>query len=214
MSGTADSSNTNVKEVLKFKDFEDLSLYLDTEELLLPEEERLDVENMIEKRQQDLIVDQDRFDVWYDKITRRRMFALARLRKLTHAYKDRIKFYDEVKLQLENKSLNKNTNDEESYASSPFQSDITQSVTLTIATGSSLSNTVSRDRLASDGSESTMGTKITQVGVNDASSFKEAGVVPDRLDASTADTLEEKNTKALSLKKENTPYIDEVTYKT
>ena len=104
MDAEASSNSTEQETNLpNLNDIVDINRYLDTDELLVPEEERLQIDARIEKRQQELLVYQDDFDLWYDKITRRRMFALARLRKLTKAHKNRIMFYERVKMQLEKK---------------------------------------------------------------------------------------------------------------
>ena len=107
-------SNEQEDNLPNLNDIVEINRFLDTDELLMPEEEKLQIDARIEKRQQELLVYQDDFDLWYDKITRRRMFALARLRKLTKAHKNRIMFYERVRMQLEKKVQYEEANNAES----------------------------------------------------------------------------------------------------
>ena len=97
-----DTENENL-EPLSFQNTEEFNEFLDTVDVLVTEEETQEIDANIEKREQDLIVSQDTYDLWYDKITRRRMYALARLRSLGKTHKKRMEYYDIVKKELEQK---------------------------------------------------------------------------------------------------------------
>ena len=114
-SETHDLENKNM-ETVQFRDPEEINTFLDSDEVLVTEEETREIDAIIEKREQELIVNQDTFDLWYDKITRRRMFALARLRKLTKVHKKRIELYEAVKNELEKKKITK-SDESKSYES-------------------------------------------------------------------------------------------------
>ena len=208
-------------EVVAFKSFADINLYLDTDELLVPDEESLHMDVMIEKRQQDLIAFQDNFDVWYDKITRRRMFARARLRKLTNAHKNRIKFYENVKLEMEKKN-----GAGLSLGESPIFSSVSRSSDSTnIEIDSRLSNTEKHGRLPSTDSEITLPIRVPDTGRETAENERntENRVIStidnssragndkqvDRLSKSEDDV-----NKIKTSEKVKTPFIDEMTYKT
>ena len=94
-------------ESIQFQDIEEINTFLDSDEILVTDEENRETDENIEKREHDLIVSQDTYDLWYDKITRRRMYALARLRSLSKNHKKRMDFYDAVQKALEKKPTTK-----------------------------------------------------------------------------------------------------------
>lgn len=76
-------------------------IYSEEEEFeLVPESERKLQDERLKLCQESLDGSRQQYEVWADKITRRRMFALSRLRKLQRIRRQRMKFYDELKLHL------------------------------------------------------------------------------------------------------------------
>ncbi|XP_033751496.1 uncharacterized protein LOC117335535 [Pecten maximus] len=65
-------------------------------ELLITEEESKAFDHMIEQRRDEIVKDKAKFEKWVDSITRRRMFALSRLRKLGKCHGERFKLYGKV----------------------------------------------------------------------------------------------------------------------
>lgn len=70
----------------------------DDEYILVPEEEKKLQEERLRCCQESLDGSRQHYEDWSDKITRRRMFALSRLRKLQRSRRERMKFYDDLKL--------------------------------------------------------------------------------------------------------------------
>ena len=68
----------------------------DIDERLAGSDEEAEQDERIRKCEQDLTRHRARSAEWYDNITKRRMFALARLRKLKDAHTKRMKFYREM----------------------------------------------------------------------------------------------------------------------
>ncbi|XP_060068262.1 putative uncharacterized protein DDB_G0291608 [Ylistrum balloti] len=73
---------------------DDLDMY--DPELLITEEEKKAFEYMIEQKKEKIEKDKAQFETWVDSITRRRMFALSRLRKLGKCHGERFQFYGKV----------------------------------------------------------------------------------------------------------------------
>ncbi|XP_069132082.1 uncharacterized G-patch domain protein DDB_G0278987-like [Argopecten irradians] len=89
-----DVSKTNSIADLEPVNDDDLDMY--DPDLLITEEEKKAFEYMIEQKRGELQKDKAKFDKWVDSITRRRMFALSRLRKLGKCHGERFKFYGKV----------------------------------------------------------------------------------------------------------------------
>ncbi|XP_021349064.1 uncharacterized protein LOC110447598 [Mizuhopecten yessoensis] len=73
---------------------DDLGMY--DPELFITDEERKAFEYMIERRRGEIENDKVKFEKWVDSLTRRRMFALSRLRKLKKGHGERVKLYGKV----------------------------------------------------------------------------------------------------------------------
>lgn len=71
---------------------------LEEEELFmaLTQEERDVWRQMMEQQETTLKNSKEKFSTWYDGITRRRMFAYSRIRKLQEGFRKRINFYGEI----------------------------------------------------------------------------------------------------------------------
>lgn len=65
-------------------------------DLYITDEERKAFEYMLEQRRDEIIKQRENFKNWVHSITRRRMFALSRLRKINKCHKERMKFYDQI----------------------------------------------------------------------------------------------------------------------
>ena len=65
-------------------------------DLYITDEERKAFEYMLEQRRDEIIKQRENFKNWVYSITRRRMFALSRLRKINKCHKERMKFYDQI----------------------------------------------------------------------------------------------------------------------
>lgn len=65
-------------------------------DLYITDEERKAFEYMLEQRRDEIIKQRENFKTWVHSITRRRMFALSRLRKINKCHKERMKFYDQI----------------------------------------------------------------------------------------------------------------------
>lgn len=65
-------------------------------DLHISDEERKAFAFMLEKRKEDLIKQKEKFQNWVDSITRRRMFALSRIRKINKSHAQRMEFYDKI----------------------------------------------------------------------------------------------------------------------
>ena len=72
---------------------------LEGEELFmtLTPEEKESWEQMMKESESDLKNRKDKFEKWCDGISRRRMFAYSRLRKLQESFKQRASFYSDIK---------------------------------------------------------------------------------------------------------------------
>jgi len=73
----------------------------DDEYILVPEADIKIQDERLQSCQETLIGSRQQFDAWSDKFTRRRMFALSRLRKLQRTRRERFKFYDDLKVCIE-----------------------------------------------------------------------------------------------------------------
>lgn len=65
-------------------------------DLHISDEERKAFAFMLEKRKEELIKQKEKFQNWVDSITRRRMFALSRIRKINQSHTQRMEFYNKI----------------------------------------------------------------------------------------------------------------------
>lgn len=86
-----DNTDNTVEDV-----FHD-SLDIDEDARLMTLEEEAELDDRLENQKLNLLKSLKQYEQWSDKITRRRMFALSRVRKLQRNRTDRLKFYDDVK---------------------------------------------------------------------------------------------------------------------
>ncbi|KAL4224804.1 hypothetical protein ACF0H5_015500 [Mactra antiquata] len=70
---------------------------IDHEDRLMSPEEERELETRLENQKLSLLNSLQQYEKWSDRITKRRMFALSRVRKLKQNRTQRLKFYDEVK---------------------------------------------------------------------------------------------------------------------
>lgn len=195
-----------------------INLFLDTDEQLVSEEERLQMDARIEKHQQELIVCQANFDMWYDKITRR-IFALARLRKLSKAHTNRIKFYDTVKGQLEKKTSILEVNGVEFWEESHISKSVSRNTVNTSLKFDSPTTTTDSDSILSS-VDSKCKASIT---VSETQGRETGGRMisasdttidsrSDEFENAEVNISDDLNMRRMS-QKEMTPFIDEVIYK-
>lgn len=85
--------------------------------ILVSEEERQLQDSRLQLCQESLNGSRQHHEQWADKIVRRRMFALSRLRKLQRSRRERMKFYDDLKLFIVEKSDSTSTPGSESVFS-------------------------------------------------------------------------------------------------
>ncbi|XP_052801872.1 uncharacterized protein LOC128232396 isoform X2 [Mya arenaria] len=70
------------------------------DDVLVSESERDLQERRLQQCREALDHSRNAHEQWVDRLTRRRMFAISSFRKLQRARKDRMKFYDDVKVYI------------------------------------------------------------------------------------------------------------------
>lgn len=80
----------------KFKLSADLDPDINDPEMFITDEQRLEFDAMLEQKRGEISNKRQAFDNWLDSLTRRRMFALSRLRKLGLQHKERLQLYGKV----------------------------------------------------------------------------------------------------------------------
>ena len=68
--------------------------------MTLTQDERDSWQRMIEERETSLKTRKEQYETWYDGITRRRMFAFARTRKLHESLRKRAGFYSDLSVYV------------------------------------------------------------------------------------------------------------------
>ncbi|XP_063400087.1 putative uncharacterized protein DDB_G0286901 [Mytilus trossulus] len=80
-------------------------------DLYITDEERKAFEYMLDQRREEITKQRETFKNWAESITRRRMFALSRLRKIKQCHKERMVFYEQMESYIKSADDVINSND-------------------------------------------------------------------------------------------------------
>lgn len=148
---SADINENQVSDVLKEAkavDENDLDEY--DPDLFITEEEKKAFDYMLEQKRAEIVQRKETFQTWVDAITRRRMFALSRMRKINLSHGKRNKLYGKLEDFIN-----------EVYIGSDTPADISSSTEDENGNISERSNTGNRSVDSSRGSNSELGREDT-----------------------------------------------------
>ncbi|XP_071121325.1 putative uncharacterized protein DDB_G0289963 [Mytilus edulis] len=80
-------------------------------DLYITDEEKKAFEYMLDQRREEIAKQRETFKTWAESITRRRMFALSRLRKIKQCHQERMVFYEQMESYIKSADDVINSND-------------------------------------------------------------------------------------------------------
>ncbi|XP_052066329.1 inner centromere protein A-like isoform X2 [Mytilus californianus] len=106
---TEEEKSERIPKTEKLTDENDMDEY--DPDLYITDEERKAFEYMLDQRREEIAKQRETFKNWAESITRRRMFALSRLRKIKQCHKERMVFYEQMESYIKSADDVINSND-------------------------------------------------------------------------------------------------------